>query len=461
MNEANEKQRPLIEDRLGLRARVLAHERALLVGLQTQKQQRGGEDDETLKELQALCRTAGLEVLRTVIQRRDRANAATFVHKGKAEEVKTLVEASGADAVIFNDELTPTQGRNLEELLQVKVIDRSQLIMDIFAQRAQTVDSKLQVELAQLEYLLPRLRGWGEALSRLGAGIGTRGPGETKLAMERDQIRTRIHRIQQSLKEVQVKRGVKRKQRQRHEMAQVALVGYTNAGKSTLLNCLTGADVLVEDKLFATLDPVARRLQLPDQTEAIFADTVGFIRKLPKQLVPAFQSTLESVKEADLILHVLDASDPQMEFKWRAVEQVLKDVLDPHPWPPLLHAFNKMDAVSEQAMVALEHLKGQFPHTVQVSALQRNGLEELLKQIVHLLDHGKVRVTFAVPYDQGQWLDRLHRMGEVQDQRYEAGQVSLTLVLPRAELEKFSRHAAADGLSWTLQNANLSERAPV
>lgn len=444
----NNPQQRLVEDRLGLRARVHQDERALLVGLQTRRQHQE-EEEETMRELQTLCRTAGVEVVRTVIQRRSHASAATFVHKGKAQEIKAMVQASGVDVVIFNDELTPVQGRNLEELLQVKIVDRAQLIMDIFAQRAMTTDAKLQVELAQLEYLLPRLRGWGDSLSRLGGGIGTRGPGETKLAAERHQLRTRIHRIRKSLKEAKVKRDVMRKQRQKQEVAQVVLVGYTNTGKSTLLNRLTEAQVLAEDKLFATLNPVARRLQLPDQSEVVLADTVGFIRKLPKQLVPAFQSTLESVADADLLLHVMDASDAQWRYKWASVQEILDGVLGNEGWPPVLHLLNKIDAITTveaQAQVTQAH--AQLEHVVDTSALTGQGLAAMLQAIVELLDTGKLHLLFFIPYAQGQWLERLHRHGEVLQQRYEGEHMEVEVVLPKVELNKIASQAAADGLSW-------------
>ena len=415
------------------------------------RRHRQDEQEETLRELQTLCHTAGVEVVRTVVQRRRHASATTFVHKGKAQQIKALVQASGVDVVIFNDELTPVQGRNLEELLQVKIVDRAQLIMDIFAQRAMTTDAKLQVELAQLEYLLPRLRGWGESLSRLGGGIGTRGPGETKLALERHQLRTRIHRIRKSLNEAKVKRAVMRKQRQKQEIAQIVLVGYTNTGKSTLLNHLTEAHVLAEDKLFATLNPVTRRLQLPDQSEVVLADTVGFIRKLPRQLVPAFQSTLESVADADLLLHVMDASDVQWPYKWESVQGVLADVLGPDAWPPVLHVLNKMDAVATlEAKAGVAQAHAQLEHAVEVSALQGHGIESLLQTIVALLDQGKLRVTFFIPYAQGQWLDRLHRHGEVLQQRYEEAQMMVEVILPRVELNKIEAQATEDGLSWEL-----------
>jgi len=454
-NEERLKQRGrhegMVEDRLGTRARIQQDERALLVGLQ-KREQHPGEEEETMRELKTLCKTAGVEVVRMIIQRRSYASAATFVHKGKAEEVQELVQASGVDAVIFNDELTPMQGRNLEEMLQVKVIDRAQLIMDIFAQRAMTADAKLQVELAQLQYLLPRLRGWGDSLSRLGGGIGTRGPGETKLEMEKDQLRRRIHRLRRALDSAKNKRHVNRQKRQKQDIPHMVLIGYTNTGKSTMLNLLTAADELAEDKLFATLNPVVRRVNLPDQTEAVLADTVGFIRKLPKQLVPAFQSTLESSAEADLLIHVMDASDPHLLHKWKSVKEILDNVMDGDEWPPVLHVLNKIDAVeSPEAQDALTQARSQLSHYVETSALHNTGIEEMLDKVVKLLDRGKVLVEFCVPYNQGQWLDWLHRQGDVKDQRYEGDHVAIDVVLPRVEFDKVSTQLESQGITWNLQ----------
>jgi len=439
---------PLVEDRLGLRARVREHERALLVSLQT-RQSRFGRGDESLLELHTLCRTDGVDVVHTVVQRRVRPHPATFIYKGKIEDVRAMAEAGDVTVVIFDDELTPAQSRNLEERLQIKIVDRAQLIMDIFAQRATTNDAKLQVELAQLKYLLPRLRGWGQSLSRLGGGIGTRGPGETKLTVERRQLRRRIHRLQASLNEAKLKRDVNRKQRARHELPQLVLLGYTNTGKSTLLNRLTQAEVDAQDKLFATLDPVARRLTLPDQSPAILSDTVGFIRKLPQQLVPAFQSTLESVQEADLILHVMDASDPGALAKWEAVRGILQDVLALNDWPPLLHVLNKVDAINTpEANMVLAQAKAQLPHSVEISALHGGGVGALLERVVAMLGASKLLVRFNVPYAQGQWLDRLHRLGEVQAQRYSEEHTVVEVILPSLELDKLATQAAAEGLTW-------------
>lgn len=453
-------QRPLIEDRLGLRARIREEERAILVSLE-HNQVPEALLEESLRELRALCDTAGVEVLRTLVQRRRQPHPGTFLGKGKAAELKGLVEASGAEVVVFNAELSPAQGRNLEELLGVKIIDRAQLIMDIFAQRAMTADAKLQVELAQLQYLLPRLRGWGEALSRLGGGIGTRGPGETKLTLERRQLRRRIHRIETQLEESRVKRAVKRKGRERSGVSQVALVGYTNAGKSTLLNALTDAGALAEDKLFATLNPVARRVSLPDDREAVLLDTVGFIRELPHQLVPAFQSTLESVREADLILHVMDSSNPQMLAQWEAVRNVFKDVLGGGEWPPVLHVFNKVDRAGDsEAREALEHTRDQLQDAVEISALHGQGLELLLQTVAGLLGEPKVVIELHVPYAKGQWLDILHRQGEVLEQRYGERDVSVDVRLTRRDFERLSAQAQQEGINWRVVDGGVKGDPP-
>jgi GTP-binding protein HflX len=450
----------ITEDREGTRARIVEDEKALLVGLQ-KREQHAGEEEETMRELQTLCRTAGVNVIRTVVQRRSRASAATFVHKGKAEEIKVMVDASGVEVVIFNDELTPMQGRNLEEQLQVKIVDRAQLIMDIFAQRAATSDAMLQVELAQLQYLLPRLRGWGDALSRQGGGIGTRGPGETKLTMERRQLRDRIHRLKKQLEQAKTKREVNRQQRQKQGIAEVVLMGYTNTGKSTILNLLSEAEAEAEDKLFATLNPLVRRVALPDHSEMVLADTVGFIRKLPKQLVPAFQSTLESVKHADLLLHITDASDPSLIHKWDSVREILGDVLDEDDWPPVLHVLNKMDAITDLSQDAVLEAKSQFTHWVEVSALEEQGIDTLLETVVKLLDRGKVSVEFHIPYAQGQWVERLHRAGEVEQQEYEGEYMAVSVVLPRVEFDKMISQAEGDGLTWSMSNGHSVENGAV
>ncbi|NLK09030.1 MAG: GTPase HflX, partial [Firmicutes bacterium] len=285
------------------------------------------EAEESLLELKALAHTAGAKVVEMVVQNRKRPDAATYVGKGKLEEIKSLIGIHGVEVVIFDDELQAAQLRNIEEALDVKVIDRTQLILDIFAQRANTREAKLQVDLAQLRYLLPRLAGRGTALSRLGGGIGTRGPGETKIETDRRRIRERIARLEQEMDEIRSQRGLQRRSRSRRSVPVVALVGYTNAGKSTLLNRITGAGVFVEDKLFATLDPTIRRSALPSSGQPVlFVDTVGFIRKLPHTLVAAFRATLEEVVEADVLVHVVDATAYNVSAQMQAVFEVLEEL---------------------------------------------------------------------------------------------------------------------------------------
>jgi len=340
-----------------------------------------------MEELIALSRTAGVEVLHTVVQRRRKPDPSYFIGEGKAEQLRELARASGADAVIFNDSLTPAQGRNLEEKIQVKIIDRPQLILDIFAQRAQSKEAKLQVELAQLEYLLPRLRGWGEALGQMGAGIGTRGPGETKLEMERQAIKRRIQTIKRRLEQAAKERALRRKRRQRRQVPEVALIGYTNTGKSTLLRALCGAEALIEDKLFATLDPKARRRRLPNGQEVVFIDTVGFIRELPHELVPAFHSTLEAVREADLLLNVLDASSKSLFEQWRTIQQVLGELFDEGPRPPTLNVLNKIDLLSRpEDLSRLERARLEIQPLMEISAQKGLNLDRLLERVAELLN---------------------------------------------------------------------------
>lgn len=393
MSEGTSSTRPgrLIEDRLGERARVYGTERAILVGLDT-----GGvhsASESFLAELESLAYTAGIPVLATVMQRRQRPCPATFIGKGKVAEVKAAAAELSADAVIFGDDLTPAQARNLEESLGRKVIDRTQLIMDIFAQRAATKEARLQVELAQLRYLLPRLRGWGTALTRTGGGIGTRGPGETQLEIDRNKIRLRIHALERQMAKAAGERGLRRKQRELSDLPQIALVGYTNSGKSTLLNRLCAADALVEDKLFATLDTKVRRGDVASGRGALFIDTVGFIRALPHHLVPAFAATLEAARYADVILHVIDLSSPDYEADYRAVVQTLEDEVfhAREERPPTINVLNKVDAVSDGSPTRLDG--------VTVSAREGINIEALLERVAATLFPDDRFVEFVVPFE--------------------------------------------------------------
>jgi GTPase len=381
------------------------------------------EDAEwSLDELEALADTAGADALDRVLQRRDGPDPATYLGKGKANEVVEIAAALDADMVVFDDELTPAQGRNLEEIAGVnplaerglKIIDRTGLILDIFAQHARSAEGKLQVELAQLNYRLPRLRGWGDVLSRLGGGIGTRGPGETALEAERRAILRRIQRVRKDLEELERTRQLKRKQRGRTGIPVVALVGYTNAGKSTLLRRFTDARVLVEDRLFSTLDPTTRRLELSPGRAVLLTDTVGFVRKLPHQLVEAFRSTLEEVTEATMLLHMVDASrDPGPQID--AVTTVLAEIGVTET--PALVALNKIDLVGDDV---LDRLRARYPEAVLISASSGAGLDELLARIEAELARLKVEVTLHVPFDRGDVVAHVHATSDVLKEWYEA-----------------------------------------
>jgi GTP-binding protein HflX len=362
-----------------------------------------------LDELAALADSAGAAPVARVVQSRRDPDPATFVGKGKLGEIHDAVHRHGADAVIFDDELSPGQLRNLEERLGAKVIDRTALILDIFALHARSREGKAQVELAQLNYLLPRLRGWGEAMSRLGGGIGTRGPGETKLEIDRQHIRRRITKLRRDIQQLTKTRELKRSRRESSGIPQVAIAGYTNAGKSTLMNALTRADVLVADQLFATLDPTTRRLELPGGRQVTLSDTVGFVGKLPHDLVEAFRSTLEEVALASLVLHVADASVPeQLDRQVGAVRDVLGEI-GAGDLPEVL-ALNKADLLrgSERARAARR-----YPGAVLVSALTGEGLEELLEAVAETLPRPPVEVTLLVPFGREDVTARLYREAEV------------------------------------------------
>jgi GTPase len=373
------------------------------------------------------------------LQRRDGPDPATYLGRGKAKEVVGLASALDAGILIFDDELTPAQGRNLEELAGVnplaerglKIIDRTGLILDIFAQHARSAEGKLQVELAQLNYRLPRLRGWGEVLSRLGGGIGTRrGPGETALETERRAILRRIQRVKKDLEQLERTRRLKRKQRNRSGAPIIALVGYTNAGKSTLLKQLTAADVLIEDRLFSTLDPTTRRLSLPIGRDVLITDTVGFVRKLPHQLVEAFNSTLEEVGEASLLLHVADASR-RPEQQIAAVEAVLKDI--GVVGKPTVLVLNKSDLSLESD---LQRLQARYPEAVICSAFQNLGLDALRARISDELARLEVEVALDIPFDRGDLVARVHDEGEVIHESYTAEGTHLVARVAREALDE-------------------------
>ena len=382
----------------------------------------GSQDAETsLAELAALAQTAGSEVLDALIQRRDHPDPATYLGSGKARELAETVAAVGADTVIVDGELAPSQRRALEDVVGVKVVDRTALILDIFAQHAKSREGKAQVELAQLEYLLPRLRGWGESMSRQaggrvagGAGIGARGPGETKIELDRRRIRRRMAKLRREISAMAPSREVKRGSRRRGPIPSVAIAGYTNAGKSSLMNRLTGADLMVQDALFATLDPTVRRAETFDGRLYTLTDTVGFVRNLPHELVEAFRSTLEEVAGADLVVHVVDAAHPDPLGQVAAVRTVLADIPGALEVPELI-ALNKADLVDG---VALAALRTRLPGAVAVSARTGRGLEELRERIEAMLPRPDIAVDVVVPYSRGDLVARVHADGEIESIDY-------------------------------------------
>jgi len=368
------------------------------------------DSEESLDELESLTNTAGAIVIQRVLQKRQRPDPATFIGSGKAQELALMCQASDIDLIIFDDELTAAQSRNISEALGdgVRVVDRTALILDIFAQRAQSHEGKLQVELAQMKYNLPRLAGLGTVLSRLGGGIGTRGPGETQLEVDRRRIRRRITDLERELNELDRQRALRRSRREKSEQTVVALVGYTNAGKSTLLNALSGADVLVEDKLFATLDPVVRRIELPDNRECLLVDTVGFIRKLPHQLVEAFKSTLEEALYADLIVIVSDASNEHCAEQRAVVLDVLNQL--GASGRPTLEVFNKCDRLAERPLAT--------PDFIPISAQSGEGLDEFRAALGRRIGQMRRRVRLTIPYAEGAVLPLVYDGGQVLSEQY-------------------------------------------
>jgi GTPase len=382
-------------------------QRALLVGAGAGAAT-ADEAEASLAELALLADTAGAEPVESVLQRRRTPDPATYVGKGKADELRELVRDLDIDVVIVDDELSPSQQRNLEALFAVDVVDRVALILDIFAQHATSQDGAVQVELAQLRYRLPRLRGRGMQLSQQGGGIGTRGPGETQLEVDRRRLLRRIQTLERGLRDLGATRATQRKARRRRDLPTVALVGYTNAGKSTLLNRLTQSDALVQNQLFSTLDPTTRRLRLPGGETVLLSDTVGFVRRLPHQLVDAFRSTLEEVADADLLLHVVDASGPDVEGRITAVNTVLREIEAGEV--PVLLVWNKGDVADPEA---LADLLTTHPDSVAISAAKGEGIEKLLAVVGDRLRARAGIVECFVPYDRADVLAALHRSGEV------------------------------------------------
>jgi GTPase len=434
-------------------------ERALLVGVELKSQQDGWDLEDSLLELAQLAHTAGMQVGGQTWQRLDRYHPATLIGSGKVEELAELRTDLDCNAVIFDEELSPRQLRNLEETLgeDTKVLDRTSLILDIFAQHARTREGQLQVELAQYQYRLPRLtRAWTHLARQAGGGggrggnggVGLRGPGETQLEVDRRMISRRIAQIKEELEQVRRHRALHRRQRKRMALPVIAIVGYTNAGKSTLLNALSGAGVLVQDQLFATLDPTTRRVILPGGREVLFSDTVGFIQKLPTDLVAAFRATLEEINEADLILHVVDITHPRARDQARTVMDTLADldVVD----RPMLVALNKIDRLAEgqeqdlgQQLVAgglLEPWHDEFENTVAISAAQGTGLDLLLERVEEMLSIGLVYVTVQVPYDRGDLAALFHEQGTVVETSHGAEGTILEGYLPRRWLEHYREY---------------------
>ena len=417
----------------------------VLVGVWTEGTSQDAEN--SLRELVDLAETAGSVVLEALIQRRDKPSAATYIGSGKARELRDLVVSSGADTVICDGELTPGQLRQLEDIVKVKVVDRTWLILDIFAQHAQSREGKAQVALAQMQYLLPRLRGWGESLSRQrggrvagGGGIGTRGPGETKIETDRRRINSQVAKLRRDLKAMATSRVTKRGQRRRNAIPAVAIAGYTNAGKSSILNRLTGAGVLVDNSLFATLDPTVRRAQTSDGRVYTLSDTVGFVRHLPHDLVEAFRSTLEEVADSDLVVHVVDGSHPDPESQLLAVRTVLAEIGADQVRE--LVVINKVDASDPLTLARLSRVE---PGAHQVSALTGQGIDQLRAAIEHALPHPEVEIELTVPYHRGDLVARVHAEGEIAATRHDDDGTYLKARVPAGLAAELRSSAAPPG----------------
>lgn len=400
-------------------------ERALLIGLEQNGVSKWDLHD-SMEELRELACSAGAEVVDTVTQKLQKPTAPYYIGKGKVEMIKESFKDQHVTSVIFNDELSPAQGRNLENLLARKVLDRTQLILDIFAQRARSREGRLQIELAQLQYLLPRLTRMWSHLSRQTGGIGTRGPGETQLEVDRRRVQERIARLERDLEGVRRVRHVQRQGRKRHQWPVAAVVGYTNAGKSTLLNLLTGADLVAEDKLFATLDPTTRSFTLPNKQRVLLTDTVGFLRKLPHTLIESFKATLEEVSEADLLIHVIDLSHPRVDENIEAVNAVTKE-LNAFDKETLL-VFNKIDAVQSAEHIQV-YLK-KFPGSVAISARTGEGVNELITALQDELAAWRLRSRYCIPLTESGLIAEVHRIGHILELRYEGESAIVVAHIP-------------------------------
>jgi GTP-binding protein HflX len=427
--------------------RQLRLERVVLVGVWTEGS--AADNRASMAELAALAETAGSQVLEGLIQRRDRPDPSTYIGSGKAAELRQVVVATGADTVICDGELSPAQLTALEKAVKVKVIDRTALILDIFAQHATSREGKAQVSLAQMEYMLPRLRGWGESMSRQaggraggsGGGVGLRGPGETKIETDRRRIRERMAKLRREIKDMKQARDTQRSRRLSADIPSIAIVGYTNAGKSSLLNALTGAGVLVQDALFATLEPTTRRAELEDGRPCVLTDTVGFVRHLPTQLVEAFRSTLEEVVDAELLVHVVDGSDVNPLAQINAVRQVVTEVIADHHGdaPPELLVVNKVDAASDLALAKLRHA---LPGAVFASARTGEGIDALRRRMTELAAPTDTAVDVVIPYDRGDLVARLHAGGRVQQEEHNADGTRIRARVPVALAASLREFAA-------------------
>jgi len=416
-------------------SRQRAHEKAILVGVEHKDVDKWDLED-SLIELGQLATTAGAHVVDTVVQKLEKPTAPFYIGKGKAQDVARQCARQEVTSVIFDDELSPAQGRNLEQLVSRKVLDRTQLILDIFAQRARTREGRLQIELAQLHYLLPRLTRMWTHLSRQSGGIGTRGPGETQLEVDRRRVLERIARLERDLKDVRKHRTVQREGRMRRNWPLASLIGYTNAGKSSLLNLLTGAGVLAEDKLFATLDPTTRQVTLPNKLKLLLTDTVGFIRKLPHTVIESFKATLEEVQVADLLIHVVDVSHPQFREQIAAVEAVLRE-LDASGKQTLM-VLNKIDQVDPDVLIGL---KAHYPAAVAISTRTGEGVDSFIDELQLRLGAWRMRVDFRVPISDSAAVAELHRVGHVISSRYVGEFAYVTAHIPpelRSRLERYA-----------------------
>jgi len=411
-------------------------ERALLIGLEQDGVSKWDLRD-SMEELRELASSAGVEVVDTVTQKLPKPTAPFYIGKGKAEALRDSVQNQQVTSVIFNDELSPAQGRNLENLLSRKVLDRTQLILDIFAQRARSREGRLQIELAQLQYLLPRLTRMWSHLSRQSGGIGTRGPGEMQLEVDRRRVQERIARLERELEAVRKRRSVQRQGRKRHQWPVAGVVGYTNAGKSTLLNLMTGADVLAVDKLFATLDPTTRSFTLPNNQRVLLTDTVGFLRKLPHTLIESFKATLEEVSEADLLIHVVDLSHPRVDEHMHAVDNVVNE-LGAFGKQTLI-VFNKVDILENRNLA--ETYRRRFPGSVAISARTGQGIDQFVEVLQSALGAWRLRSRFRVPLSEANLIAEVHRVGHVLDLQYDGDHAVITAHVPPHLEQKLSNFA--------------------